>query len=141
MVAVLPAKEIEDQMRSDTEIERVGMGIVMNYERSQGRIPEDVSTQNLGFDIRSKSIDGEIRYIEVKSRADEGKIALTPNEWITAQRFGDSYWLYIVTNATKNPKLFIVRNPFKNLTAQEVIEVVRYIVEKEDWKKVALEVI
>jgi len=48
-------------------------------------IPEDVSLQNLGFDIRSRGPDGSYRYIEVKARAREGKIALTPNEWLMAQ--------------------------------------------------------
>ncbi|MFN3472284.1 MAG: protein NO VEIN domain-containing protein, partial [Aquificaceae bacterium] len=64
------------EMVSDEEIERIGMQVAMEYERSQGREPEDVSKENLGFDIRSKGKD-EIRYIEVKARRDEGDVALT----------------------------------------------------------------
>mgnify|MGYP001626165041 CR=1 FL=1 len=80
-------------MIEDEEIERIGMKVAMEYERSQGRIPEDVSKENLGFDIRSKGPDG-VRYIEVRARAGEGEIALIPNEWFKAKRFKDQYYLY-----------------------------------------------
>ena len=138
IAAVLPLREIEDYLKSDAEIERIGMEVSMKYERAHGRDPEDVSQQNLGFDIRSKSKDGkEVRYIEVKARAGEGKIVLTPNEWINAQRFGDRYWLYVVTNAATNPRLYLIQNPANNLKPKEVVEVVRYLVDEDEWKKAA----
>ncbi|MCX7795565.1 MAG: helicase-related protein [bacterium] len=121
-------------MVSDEEIERIGMEVAMSYERSQGRNPEDVSKENLGFDIRSKN-DKEIRYIEVKARADEGEIALTPNEYIKAKRFGKDYWLYIVTNCRTEPTLYTINNPVENLKFIERLEVVRYMVPIEEWKK------
>ncbi|MFP4396285.1 MAG: DEAD/DEAH box helicase, partial [Anaerolineales bacterium] len=40
-------------MRRDDEAEAVGMRETMAYERAQGRVPEDVSEENLGFDVRS----------------------------------------------------------------------------------------
>jgi len=98
-----------------------------------------VHVENLGFDIRSRG-DGETRYIEVKARAAEGKIALTPNEWMVAHRFGDNYWLYIITNALANPRLHIIQNPAAQLKAVEEVEIVRYLVEKDEWKRVAKEV-
>jgi hypothetical protein len=67
----------------------------MDYERKNGRIPEDVYWENLGFDIRSRE-DSETRYIEVKGRARAGFLALSPNKWIKARRLGNQYWLYIV---------------------------------------------
>jgi len=36
--------------------------------------------------------------IEVKGRAAVGEIALTANEYKTALRLGDAYWLYVVSN-------------------------------------------
>ncbi|MHC1569078.1 MAG: helicase-related protein, partial [Candidatus Syntropharchaeia archaeon] len=66
-----------DKMVESEEIERIGMEIAMEYERRNGRKPEDVSGENLGFDIKSKN-ENEIRYIEVKSRAGEGDVELTP---------------------------------------------------------------
>ena len=132
--AILVKPKKTDQMVSDEEIERIGMEIAMEYERSQGREPEDVSKENLGFDIRSRGKD-EIRYIEVKARKDEGDVALTVNEWLKAKRFKESYWLYIVCNAITNPTLYIINNPADNLKVQDKVEVVRFIVPLEEWKK------
>lgn len=126
------------EMSEDREIEAIGMEIAIEYERSQGRQPEDVSAENLGFDIRSREED-EIRYIEVKARAGEGEVALTPNEWFKAKRFKDQYWLYIVSNARTKPTLNIIQNPAENLTVIERIEVVRFIVPTEEWKKKKME--
>jgi hypothetical protein len=107
----------------------------MAYERRQGRCPKDVSAENLGFDIRSKDeLTGEIRYIEVKGRAATGPVALTQNEWFKARRFKDAYYLYAVMNAAKTPELYVVRNPAENLSPEERIEVVRYVVPPEEIK-------
>jgi superfamily II DNA/RNA helicase len=132
--AILVKAKKTDQMVSDEEIERIGMEIAMEHERSQGREPEDVSIENLGFDIRSRGKD-EIRYIEVKARKEEGDVALTVNEWLKAKRFKENYWLYIVCNAIKNPTLYIINNPAENLKVQDKVEVVRFIVPLEEWKK------
>ncbi|MHA1363899.1 MAG: DUF3883 domain-containing protein [Candidatus Freyarchaeota archaeon] len=86
----------------------------MEYERPHGRVPEDVTKENLGFDIRSKGKD-EIRYVEVKTRVGEGDVASTPNEWFKAKRFKKQYWLYVVSNAATNPMLYILNNPAENL--------------------------
>ncbi len=40
-------------MVRDEEVERIGMELVIAYERSQGRKPRDVSKENLGYDIIS----------------------------------------------------------------------------------------
>jgi hypothetical protein len=131
--AVLVNPPISRDMISDEEIERIGMEIAMGYEKNQGREPEDVSKENLGFDIRSKG-NGEIRYMEVKARKDEGQVALTCNEWFKAKRFKEQYWLYVVANATINPTLYITNNPAENLNIQEKVEVVRFIVPLKEWK-------
>lgn len=140
VAAVIPLPEKrEDIMKEDVEIESVGMKVAMEYEQKEGRKPENVSDLNLGFDIRSRGAT-EIRYIEVKTRAGEGKIALTPNEWMVAKRFSDNYWLYIVANAATNPTLHIIQNPAAQLKTMEEVEILRYVVEKEEWKRVAKEV-
>lgn len=135
IIRVIPEKT--DMVESE-EIERIGMEIAMEYERQHGREPEDVSKENLGFDIRSKG-KNEIRYIEVKARAREGEVALTPNEWFKAKRFKDQYYLYIVANASTNPTLYIIQNPAENLKPQEKVEVVRFIVPLKEWKRNKLE--
>ncbi|MDW7973118.1 MAG: DUF3883 domain-containing protein, partial [Thermodesulfovibrio sp.] len=134
LLGAIYVKPALDKMASDEEIEKRGMEIAMEYELSQGRTPEDVSRENLGFDIRSKA-DGEIRYIEVKARAMTGDIALTTNEWFKAKRFKEQYWLYIIENAgTSNPTLYLIQNPAENLQVTEKIETVRFIIKQEEWK-------
>lgn len=128
LVGAIYVKPSENrEMASDEEIERIGMQVAMDYERKEGRNPEDVSKEKLGFDIRSTGKD-EIRYIEVKARADYGPVALTPNELLKAKRFKEQYWLYVVFNATGKPELVKIRNPAEKLRYEEKIEVVRYIV-------------
>ncbi|RLF42733.1 MAG: helicase [Thermoplasmata archaeon] len=131
LLTVIRVVPEEGEMVSDEEIERIGMEIAMEYERKKGRHPEDVSKENLGFDIRSKGRD-EIRYIEVKARKDFGDVALTPNEWFKAKRFRDQYWLYVVLNAASKPELYIINNPYENLETFEKIEVVRFVVDKKE---------
>jgi len=110
----------------------------------QGREPEDISHNHdgSGFDIRS--IDprtGEIRRIEVKSRANNGEfVELTPNEFLQARRHGESYWLYIVWNCARKPHLIPIQNPAENLTnvIQEQVVIEGYRVPGEviaKWDK------
>lgn len=117
---------------SDEEIEMIGMKIAMEYEQKQGRIPEDVSSQNLGFDIRSTDSQGNKRYIEVKARTQIGAIALTQNEWFKAQRFGAEYYLYVIFNAESKPELYVIPNPANILKPEEKVELVRYLVDKDE---------
>lgn len=131
--AIYVRPKVSPEMVSDEEIEKIGMKIAMEYERSQGREPEDVSKENLGFDIRSKGNE-EVRYIEVKARKDEGNVILTQNEWFRAKMLKEEYWLYIVANAVTNPTLYIINNPAENLKAEEKIEVVRFVIPLDEWK-------
>ncbi len=135
VAAVLPKAPTDDVLEESEEIEKIGMDIAMKFELAQGRSPENVSAQNLGFDIRSRASDESFRYIEVKTRAMEGKIALTPNEWLMAHRLGDEYWLYVVTNVDTAPELYTIQNPAEKLKPEEEVEVVRYIV--TEWKSAA----
>jgi superfamily II DNA or RNA helicase len=133
VVRVVPKPATDEAVRSDAEIEAIGMQVAMEYEREKGRLPEDVSTQNLGYDIRSTSLSGEVRYIEVKARATTGAIVLTPNEWLMAQRLGEEYWLYVVENAATQPRLRIIQNPAAKLQPEEVVEIVRYVI--KNWQE------
>jgi len=133
VVRVLPQPAADQSMRSDAEIEAIGMQVAMQYEREHGRLPEDVSAENLGYDIRSTSPNGEVRYIEVKARAATGPIALTPNERLMAQRLGEEYWLYIVENAASQPRPHTIQNPAAKLQFEEVVDVVRYVV--KGWQE------
>jgi hypothetical protein len=78
------------------------------------------------------------RYIEVKGRAALGGVALTPNEWIKAQRFGKDYWLYVVVDCKTKPELHLIQDPGSKLRPTEEVSVVRYVVGQEDWRRAAI---
>ncbi len=118
-VLVLPHPERDRpevrNLRPDPETEAIAMRVAMEYERAQGRTVEDISEQDLGYDLRSlDSKSGELRLIEVKGiGGTEGVIALTPNEKRTAEDRRDCYWLYAVTRCKQpeGPKLMTIRDP------------------------------
>ena len=67
--------------------------------RSRRLHPEDPAT----------AID--VRFIEVKGRATVGEIALSMNEYKTAERLKKDFWLYAVFNCASKPELHAVQDP------------------------------
>jgi superfamily II DNA or RNA helicase len=130
-------------MKRDEEVEAVGMRVAMVYEREQGWHPEDVSAENLGFDVRSTRYDedgsfADVRYVEVKARARSGAIRLSSNEWKKARHFGEKFWLYVVTAAgTDEPELHRIQNPAAHFREGEDIFATGFIVHEEAWQKEA----
>ncbi|HNR65969.1 MAG TPA: DUF3883 domain-containing protein, partial [Atribacterota bacterium] len=139
IIRVKPGKS-DNGMHSDPEIEKIGMKVAMEHEIKNGRKPEDVSSENLGFDIRSTDKAGSVRYIEVKARAKVGSVALTQNEWFKAKRFKDDYYLYVVLNASNEAKLYVIRNPAETIKPEEKVEVVRYIITLDNIKEKAVNI-
>ena len=121
-IRVLPSAVEPAIIANTAEIERIGMETTMRYERDQGRTPEDVSAENLGFDVRSTGKAGAIRYIEVKARSEPGAVTLTQNEWFKAKQFKSDYFLYVVLNAATQPELLIIQNPAQQTQPAEKIE-------------------
>lgn len=100
------------------ETELKGMSTVMDYEKGKLRKPQDVSSQNLGYDILS-SKSGVDRFIEVKAKSNEGDILITKNEWETANKFGFNYYLYVVLNCDSySPNLYVIPNPRSKLNVR-----------------------
>jgi hypothetical protein len=98
---------------------------------------EDVGAEARGYDLLSRSPDGDVRYIEVKGRAGVGAVEIFENEWLKAEQLGEGYWLYIVTDALQAPALYLVQDPARKLPLEEVIPQVRYRVAQKGWKQVA----
>lgn len=127
-------------MHRDDEAEATGMAVAMAFEREQGRHPDDVSSENLGFDVRSiaYNADGTLygaRYIEVKARAQSGAVRISANEWKKARHFGENFWLYIVTGAkTESPKLHRIQDPADQFRLGDDIEVTGYIIKEDAWR-------
>lgn len=120
--------------REKADVEEAAMEYVMEYEKRNGRNPEDVSRRE-HYDIRSVSPDGTVRYIEVKGHTGMKVFAeLTEEEFRTAKELKESYWLYIVYNLERDAyginkdkaKLSIFQNPIETMD-YEVFDVKRYI--------------
>ena len=99
-------------------IERTAVQAVIAFEEARGCRVESVEHDARGFDLISRR-EGfnfeqetiETRFIEVKGRAAIGEIALTANEYKTAQRLCENYWLYVVFNCASQPHVTTIQNP------------------------------
>jgi len=78
--------------------ELIAMKAVMDYEKSIGNIPRDVSLEKCGYDVLSKDMGkGNQKFIEVKARVEGGSsITVTRNEIITSQNSSEKFYLAIV---------------------------------------------
>jgi len=122
-------------MSRDDEVEAVAMETAMNYEREQGRTPEDVSDQNAGYDIRSVDPNQVKRYIEVKGRSGEDGVMLSENEMNRLAQLAESAWLYIVADCKTHPRLFTFDDPAKNLSFERTVKGIQYYLPLHEWKK------
>ena len=122
-------------MVRDDEVERIAVQAAIAHEEAQGRKVESVEAQNRGFDLISRrphpedpTTAIEIRFIEVKGRAAVGEIALTTNEYRTAERLKNDYWLYVVYNCSAKPEVHAIRNPAR-LGWKPIVKVEHYSVD------------
>jgi hypothetical protein len=100
------------------EVARIAVEETIKYETALGWEVTSVENENRGHDLLSRKphpIEPAAyiasRFIEVKGRAGVGEVALSSNEYKTAQRLKDDYWLYVVFNCKKAPELHIVQDP------------------------------
>jgi len=123
-------------MRRDDEVERIAMSVVMRYERSRGWTPFDVSQDGEHYDIRSESPVGELRFVEVKGRAQTGAIMLTGPEVDKLRQLGERAYLYIVTQCRgAQPRLRIIRDPMAQLAPEMLYRQVQWLVQDADWSR------
>ena len=119
-------------MVRDDEVERIAVELAMKHERDRGWEVESVESENRGFDLISRRPHPEdpktfieVRFIEVKGRAGVGVVALSENEYRTAERLKQDYWLYAVFNCAGTPVLHTVRDPAR-LGWQPIVTVEHY---------------
>lgn len=118
-------------MVNDPEIEKIAIEMVRQYEQSRGWQVTSVESENRGFDLISQRQHPEdpnsveFKYIEVKGRAGIGEISVTANEFKTAERLEDDYWLYVVYHCSTRPEIHRIQNPSR-LNWQAVVQVEHY---------------
>jgi superfamily II DNA or RNA helicase len=112
-----PSGEAQADLRF-AAIEQIAVHAVIAFEEARGCRVESVENDTRGFDLISRRPVSDIvqasietRFIEVKGRAAVGEIALTANEYKTAQRLTDDYWLYVVFNCGSQPQVTTIQNP------------------------------
>jgi superfamily II DNA or RNA helicase len=105
-------------MVRDHEIERIAVAEAIRHEEARDWVVESVEAENRGFDLISRRPHPEdpktfieVRFIEVKGRAGVGVVALSENEYRTAQRLKGDYWLYTVFNCAGTSELYPVQDP------------------------------
>ena len=119
-------------MVRDDEVERIAVEAATKYEQDRGWVVESVEKDNRGFDLISRKPHPEdpntamaVRFIEVKGRAAVGDVALTSNEYKTAQRLKEDFWLYVVYNCGSSPELHTIQDPAK-LGWEPIVKVEHY---------------
>ncbi|MBI4814840.1 MAG: DUF3883 domain-containing protein [Deltaproteobacteria bacterium] len=119
-------------MVRDLEIEKTAIRIATEYEQQRGWVVESVELENRGYDLLSRKphpsepgVFLSARFIEVKGRSGVGEVALTSNEYRTAQRLAEDYWLYVVFDCAATPDLRTIRDPAK-LGWEPVVRVEHY---------------
>jgi hypothetical protein len=135
---VVPLNQVEYKhtygMSRDDEVEAIAMQAAMDYEKANGRTPEDVSKDNVGYDVKSIDTEGQKRYIEVKGRAGTDGVMLSENEMNRLAQLGTKAWLYIVTNCRTNPKLNIINDPANRMTFEQKTKGVQFYLPLEEWQ-------
>jgi hypothetical protein len=98
-------------------IRDAAMRLVMEKERSLGFEPQDVGSENRGYDIESRVPGtGKLRFIEVKGRRkDATTVTITRNEILTALNKPDEFILAIVlVDGDRAEGPWYVQRPFQN---------------------------
>jgi superfamily II DNA or RNA helicase len=105
-------------MVKDDEIEKRAIQAVIAHEEARGWKVTSVESENRGFDLISRrphpedpETAVEVRFIEVKGPSYVGEVALTTNEYKTAERLKRDYWLYVVFNCASEPEIRVVQDP------------------------------
>jgi hypothetical protein len=140
MVLLHPERENPNlaPMVRDEEIERIAIQTVTAEAESEGWVVESVESENRGFDLILRKFSAEdvrnctqVRFVEVKGRAGIGEVGLSSNEFKTAERLRDDFWLYVVYNCANEPELHKIQNPAR-LGWQPVVRVEQYHISSKE---------
>ena len=122
---------------NNEEIEQIAIQTVIAYEEARGWVVESVESENRGFDLISRKFHPEdihtaigVRFIEVKGRSVIGQVALTNNEYKTAERLKKDYWLYVVFNCASTPEVHPIPDPVQ-LGWEPLVKIEHYHVDAE----------
>ncbi|EMC2776934.1 DUF3883 domain-containing protein [Pseudomonas aeruginosa] len=111
------ADEQEGPSEHNLTVEVIARAAVCAYERSRGRVAEQMPQTHPGYDIISRNpLTGEDRFIEVKGVNGEWNqtgVGLSRLQFSNAQDYGDRYWLYVVefVSDPEHTRVHAIRSP------------------------------
>ena len=114
-VGLLLAERTPPELLDTRITEAIAMQAVMEEEIRLGCAPEDVSKENLGYDIESfDPHTGRLRFIEVKGRGSGAEtVTVTRNEILTGINSPEQYILaFVEVEDGKDLKPIYLREPF-----------------------------
>jgi superfamily II DNA or RNA helicase len=108
------------KLARDTALaERRAVDAVLDAERRIGRVPEEMPHSNPGYDIRSRTADDHIVFIEVKGRIQGAEdFWVTRTEALTGKNAGTGFRLALVSVHPGGPERDMVRyivDPFRDV--------------------------
>ena len=115
LLRTIKGEKFDDKADADKKrIEELAMNAVMDYEKSLGNCPVDVSSENRGYDIEtSDKKTGRLRFIEVKGRDKrQDVVTITKNEILTGLNKPDDFILAVVLVESNTTETWYVRKPF-----------------------------
>jgi hypothetical protein len=117
------ADDQEGLSEHNLAVEVVARDAVCAYEKSRGRVAEQMAQTHPGYDIISQNpLTGEDRFIEVKGINGEWNqtgVGLSRLQFSNAQEYGDRYWLYVVefVSDPEHTRVHAIRSPATQVTS------------------------
>jgi len=117
------ADEHDGPLEHNLAVELVARAAVCAYEKTRGRVAEQMAQTHPGYDIISRNpLTGEDRFIEVKGVNGEWNqtgVGLSRLQFSNAQDYGDRYWLYVVefVSDPQHIRVHPIRSPATQVTS------------------------
>lgn len=123
----LSEKEFRKLQERRIEIGRMGEEYVVNEEKKYlkkekrndlAKKVKRISINDIGagYDVISYDLNGNEKFIEVKATTGCGdKFEFTINEYRTAEKYGNDYWLYFVRDIGGSQKITKIQNPINEI--------------------------
>ena len=101
--------------RETERVERAAVQAVLDAEAALNRLPREMPRNNRGYDIESKTAEGELLFIEVKGRiAGAPTVTITRSEIGVGQNKSDQFILALVEVPSEEaPEVRYLRRPFE----------------------------
>lgn len=95
----------------------------VEFEKYSGNEAKNISKQNLGYDVISKTPEGKQRKIDVKKLAySNAPFSLTNNEYTAAMQFENEYYLCLICESEDQIIFSYIKNPLENAKFEKRVQ-------------------